>query len=57
MLKLVDKGDHHVLIGRYVYDDTMFVVCHWHYVPTKEEVEEMLTTVEDTGESVEFFVT
>ena len=56
MKQLVDKGDHHVLIAR-MDDDTMIVICHWHYMPTKEEVSEMTETVTEDEYIVEFFVT
>lgn len=36
----------YILVGMYS-DDTMAVLCHWHYPPSPNEVEEMINTALD----------
>lgn len=44
-----------VLSGLDEYDDTIFVVCHWHYQPDQHEIDGMIATVGNT-DGLTFFV-
>ena len=44
------------LIKRNRHDDTANVLCHWHYEPTIEEIEDMKQTTERNPVHFDFYI-
>jgi hypothetical protein len=47
----------YILIQHFLDNDTMVVICHWHYMPSQEEIKDMIADVEPCcGVDQHFFV-
>jgi hypothetical protein len=46
----------HILLSYGKESDTIFVVCHWHYLPTEAEQKAMIETIEPAEEECIFYL-